>query len=78
MNRKRFYYFGEKSISRKQLHYSLAGLVTLIVVLLMPIIIQEFIANNTSFYTKLILFAIPILVYVMWYNLRKDFQNNSE
>jgi hypothetical protein len=69
---------GEIMMNRKRVPYILAGLVTLIASLMLPLILQEFFAKNVSVWKRLMIIAIPVLIGIIWYNARKDIQNNVE
>jgi c-di-AMP phosphodiesterase-like protein len=69
---------GEIMMDRKRMPYILAGLVTLIAVLMLPIIIQVFFAKNVSVWKRLMIIAMPVFIGIMWYNARKNVQNNNE
>ena len=63
-------------MTKKRIPYILAGLVTLIASLLVPIIIQELFAEKISAWKRLMIIAMPVLIGIMWYHVRKDDQNN--
>ncbi len=65
-------------MTKKRVSNILAGLVTLIATLMMPIIIQEFFAKNVSVGKRLLLISMPVLIGFMWYNVRKDGQKYNE
>jgi hypothetical protein len=65
-------------MTEKRVPYILAGLVTVIIALMVPIIIQEFIAKNVSVGKRLMIISMPVLIGFMWYNVRKDGQINNE